>query len=227
MLARMTCRDTRARSRGFALVELMVALTVGLLVVVAGLTLVSIHVRANRSLVHESRLVQDLRSAADMVTRGARRAGYWADAAAGVAHGASAPAANPYVAVTTAPATLGYAFSRDAVENHTLDPNEAYGFRLNKGVIEMRLGGKWQALTDAGTLVVTAFDILPTVQERALGGLCLSACAAGSTTCPPRHQVRSLAVRISARSVADAKVLRSIASHVRLRNDAIVGACPA
>lgn len=225
MLARMNRRGTG--SRGFALVELMVALTVGLLVVAAGLTLVSIHVRANRSLVQESRLVQDLRSAADMVTRGVRRAGYWADATAGVAHGASAPMANPYATLTAAPTALGYAFSRDTVENHTLDANEAYGFRLNKGVIEMRLGGKWQALTDAGTLVVTTFDIVPTVQERALGGLCLGACAAGSTACPPRHQVRSLAVRISARSAADASVLRSIASHVRLRNDAIVGACPA
>ncbi len=227
MLARMNRRHAHAVSRGFALVELMVALTVGLLVVAAGLALVSIHVRDNRSLVHESRLVQDLRSAADMVTRGARRAGYWAEAAAGVAHGASAPMANPYAAVAAAPAALAYAFSRDAVENHTLDANEAYGFRLNKGVIEMRLGGSWQALTDAGTLTVTAFDILPTVQERPLEGLCLHACAAGDAACPPRHQVRSLAVHISARSAVDATVLRSISTHVRLRNDAVVGTCSA
>ena len=90
----------------------------------------------------------------------------------------------------------------------------------------MQLGGaSWQALTDTGTLVVTAFDIVPTVQERALPGLCPLACATGDANCPPRHRVRSLAVHITARSAADASVQRSISSHVRLRNDAIVGAC--
>jgi hypothetical protein len=39
--------------------------------------------------------------------------------------------------------------------------------------------------------------------------------------------VRSLAIHISARSAVDARVERSIASEVRLRNDDIVGACPA
>ncbi len=228
MLARMTRSTRPAHGRGFSLVELMVALTLGLLVVVAGLALVSAHVRENRVLVHESRLVQDLRSAADLVSRGARRAGYWADAAAGVAHGASAPRANPYAAITATPGAIAYAFSRDAVENHVLDANEAHGFRLQRGAIEMRLGGgSWQALTDTGTLVVTAFDIVPTVQERPLHGLCTAPCAAGATDCPPRHQVRSLSVHITARSAADAGVQRSIASAVRLRNDAVIGACSA
>lgn len=219
---------SRARSHGFSLVELMVAMTLGLLVVAAGLALVAMHVRENRALVHESRLVQDLRSAADLVARGTRRAGYWADAASGVARGASAPQANPYAAMTAASGVVNYAFSRDTTENGTLDANEAFGFRLRQGVIEMLLGGgSWQALTDAGTLVVTHFDVVPTVQERPLPGLCAAACDAADPQCPPRHRVRSLAIRISARSAVDARVERSIASEVRLRNDDVVGACPA
>ena len=228
MLARVnTALGTRGRAAGFSLVELMVALTLGLLVNLAGLMLVSAHVRENRAMVHESRLVQDLRSAADLVTRGARRAGYWGDAAAGVAQGAWAPRVNPYASITSAPEHVGYAFSRDAMENHAVDANELHGFRLHKGVIEMKLGGGgWQAVTDSGTLLVTAFEVVPSVQERALDSLCTTACSPGDPHCPPRHQVRSVAVHISARSAADPSVMRGITSEVRLRNDAVVGVCP-
>jgi len=228
MLARVSHPvGARRTAAGFSLVELMVALTLGLFVILAGLMLVSAHVRENRALVHESRLVQDLRSAADLVTRSARRAGYWGDAAAGVAQGTSAPRANPYVSLTDAPEHVDYAFSRDATENHVVDTNELHGFRLQKGVIEMKLGGGgWQAVTDRGTLLVTAFEVVPSVQERALGSLCITACSPGDPHCPPRHHVRSLAVHISAQSAADPSVMRSITSEVRLRNDAVVGVCP-
>ncbi len=220
------------RAAGISMVELLVGLAVGLFIAAAGVTLMAGNLRENRSLMLESRLMQDLRTASDIITRDLRRAGYWAGAADAVQEPAGTPtAANPYMAVTpsTAPAdSVSFAFSRDATENHNLDSNEQFGFRLRRGVIEMQLGGgNWQALTDANTVVISEFRVTPTIQVIELASQCSAACAAGDANCPPRQQVRSLAVSIAARSSADAAVQRSLNSSVRLRNDAITGACPA
>ena len=89
-------------------------------------------------------------------------------------------------------------------ENGSLDGNERFGFRLRNGAIELQLGdGNWQALTDPATLTVTAFEVAPRTEEPSLERFCAGPCAAGSTTCPPRQQVRSFAVAIDAQAVAD------------------------
>ena len=220
-----------ACAQGISMVELLVGLAVGLFIAAAGVTLMAGNLRENRALMLESRLMQDLRTAADIITRDLRRAGYWAGAVAAVraAPGASA-VTNPYLAVAPSAAasdSVSFAFSRDASENHNLDSNEQFGFRLRRGVIEMQLGsGNWQALTDLNTLFVAEFTVTPTVEEISLAGQCSRPCAAGASDCPPRQQVRSLAVSITARSSTDANVQRSLHSSVRLRNDSIVGVCP-
>jgi type IV pilus assembly protein PilW len=175
--------------------------------------------------------MQDLRATADLVTRDLRRAGYWGDAAAGVwRSGASGVAANPYTAMSPAAAAsdaVSFRFSRDSSENNQVDSNEQFGFRLRKGVIEMLLGASWQAVTDADTLVVSEFKVEPAVQETLLDRLCLVPCPPSSSSCPPKQQVRSLAIVISGHAAHDATVVRSVRASVRLRNDSIVGACPA
>jgi prepilin peptidase dependent protein B len=220
------------RASGISMVELLVGLAVGLFIAAAGVTLMAGNLRENRALMLESRLMQDLRTATDVITRDLRRAGYWGGAVAAVQVPAgTAGPANPYAALAPSAAAsdaVSFAFSRDTAENHSLDSNEQFGFRLRRGVIEMQLGsGNWQALTDANTIVVSEFRVEPTVQEIDLASQCTSACTAGDANCPPRQQVRSLSVAIAARSTADASVQRSLNSSVRLRNDAIVGACPA
>ena len=219
------------RQRGVSIVELLVAMAIGLFIVATGLTLLTGNLRENRSLLLEARLMQDLRSAADLVTRDLRRAGYWGDAEAGVwQRGASGVTANPYTALSPSAAAsdgVAFRFSRDAAENNTLDSNEQFGFRLRAGVLEMLLGGgNWQAMTDTHTLQVTRFSVTPEVQTITLDGVCASDCPAGSSTCPPRQQVRSLAIALAGRATGDASVLRSVRSAVRLRNDAVIGSCP-
>jgi prepilin peptidase dependent protein B len=222
----------RARrcSRGLSMVELLVGTAVGLLVVAAGSTLVAQHLRDNRALAIEARLMQDLRTAADVVSRDLRRAGYWAHAASGVAgDGSDVAIANPYAEVTPGAAAsdvVRFRYSRDATENDTVDDNEQFGFRLHNGAIELQLGDmNWQALTDATTFTVTAFSIEPRVEETSLAGFCATACLAGSTTCPPRQQVKSFAVSISARSAFDAGVTRNVLGQARLRNGSVTGSC--
>ena len=222
----------RRGMQGVSMVELLVGMAVGLLITAGGVMLLTGTLRENRSLLLEARLMQDLRTAADMVAHNLRRAGAWGAPSAGVwTPGATALLANPYTALAPSAAAsdaVSFQFSRDAVENHSVDSNEQFGFRLRAGVLEMRLGGAgWQAMTDANVVTVTRFDITPQVQAVSLAGSCARPCPAGALACPPQQQVRSLGIRISARSVADASVLRHVQGSVRLRNDPVVGACAA
>ena len=218
------------RQRGLTLVELLVGVAIALLVAAAAATLFVAQLRESRALVLEARLMQDLRTAADLIARDLRRAGAWGGAVDGVwAAGAASAAANPYLTLAPASAasdTVSFRYSRDAVENQVVDSNEQFGFRLRNAALEIQLGaGNWQALTDAGTLQVTGFSVTPRLQTLDLTGFCAAPCPAGSTTCPPRLQVRSLAVEIAARLVADPRVVRGLRHEVRLRNDALTGAC--
>jgi prepilin peptidase dependent protein B len=207
----------RHRQTGFSLVELMIALALGLFVTAVGLAAMTSHLRESRKLLVEARLMQDLRATSDVMSRNLRRAGHWQGAGAGVWTGQ----ANPVSAWTTSHNQLDMAYEREGAAN------DRYAFRLRDGVIDLQIGnGPWQAMTDAGTAFITALDIEPQVQETALDGLCTRACAAGSTTCPPRMEIRSVALRIDARSASDATFTRSVQTTVRLRNDRIVGACP-
>lgn len=220
----------RRAQRGLSLIELMVGIAIALFIAASGATLLAGNLRENRSLLLEARLMQDLRTAADVVARDLRRAGYWGAATDGVwSAGASGVRANPYTALSPGAAAsdaVSLRYSRDATENHLVDSNEQFGYRLRAGAIEIQLGaGNWQALTDTGTLLVTAFRVTPTVQQVDLGDACAAACPVGSATCPPRLNVRSLAVEISGRALADAAVVRTVRSSVRLRADSMSGAC--
>jgi type IV pilus assembly protein PilW len=214
--------------QGLTLVELMVGLALGLLVVAAALGLLASQWREQRSLGIEGRLMQDLRTASDIVTHDLRRAGHWGAATAGLPQsGASAPLSNPYAAMAPASAAsdaIAFRYSRDERENGAVDAREEFGLRLRNGVVELLLGaGNWQALTDAGTMTVTDLQIVPTVSELGLS----DHCADCGTACAPRQQIRSVAVTLVARAAADPRVSRSLTSEVRVRNDVVVGACPA
>lgn len=218
------------RQRGLSIVELLVGIAIGLLIAAAGVTLLAGQLRENRRLVVEARLMQDLRTAADIVTRDLRRAGYWGAAADGAwTPGTTATSTNPYAAALPDSGesnTASFRYSRDETENGVVDNNEQFGFRLRNGTLELQLGiGNWQALTDIDTLTVTAFTVTPQMQDIAL--TCPQACPVDSTTCPPRERVRSFDVVLAGRATNDAAVTRSLQAQVRVRNDGIVGACPA
>ncbi|MDQ2780283.1 MAG: prepilin-type N-terminal cleavage/methylation domain-containing protein, partial [Pseudomonadota bacterium] len=66
---------SRLLQRGLSLVELMVGITIGLFVVAAAATLVSVQLADNRRLLLETQMQQDLRATADIIGRELRRAG--------------------------------------------------------------------------------------------------------------------------------------------------------
>ena len=212
----------RMHQAGLSLVELMVGLALGLFIAAAGLAAFAEQWREHRQATAALRLMQELRSAGDVIARDLRRAGHWA------APAASAP--NPYAALAPLAAAsdaASFAYSRDTIENQLLDGNEQFGLRLRRGVIELLLGaGNWQALTDAGTLVVTEFVVQPRIDRVSLLDQCERPCPPGAS-CEASAEVRRLAIRITARAVDDPALVRRIDTVVRLRNDAVRGACPA
>ena len=230
MRTRLHACHPRPAQRGVSLVELMIGAAIALFIAAAAATLFVGQLHESRRLLLEARLMQDLRTAADVASRDLRRAGYWRGAVDGVwAPGAGGVAANPYVALAPSSAAsdaVSFRYSRDAAENQAVDSNEQFGFRLRNGALELQLGaGNWQALTDSATLTITEFSVTPTVQDISLEAFCAAPCPTGSTACPPHQQVRSLALVIGARLVADPRVTRSVRSQIRLRNDPVSGAC--
>jgi len=221
----------RRREHGLSLVELLVGAAVGLIVVAAAGSVVAAHEAAARRVQIEARLMQDLRSAAELVSRDLRRAGHWSAAASGVRRGDEPLIVNPHTAVVAASgpaAVVALSFSTGAGDAASVDDGERFGFRLHNGAIEMQLGDRnWQALSDPGTVVVTSFSVTPRIDETDLATFCAKPCSAGSTTCPPRQQVRSYAISLAGRSSNDALVARELRSVVRVRNDIVVGSCEA
>jgi type II secretory pathway pseudopilin PulG len=207
-----------ARVRGFSLVETLVGLAVGLLVTATALALVLGHVREYRAAWIQSRVTQDLRDAADAVERDLRRAGHWRDATTAAWSAGAASAANPHAALVPAAAPLDavrFSYSND-------DGDEAIGFRLHDGVVEMRLGsGRWQALTDGGTVTVTAFSLVPTQHDIPLQALC--ARAGGGA---PALSMRSVQVAIRGHAAGDPRIVRSVQGLVHLPNHVVAGDCP-
>lgn len=217
----------RRACKGVSLVELMVGMALGLFIVATALFLLTEHLRENRSLLLQARLQQDLRVTLDLMSRQLHRAGHWGTPQATIWQADVAPQTNPYTAWTPNSTSVLFHASRDAQENQQIDSNEALGFRLQQGVLQMRLGaGGWQALTDPEVMQVTQLHIQPQVHEQTLADLCHRPCPPASNTCPPRQQVRSLHISLQASAAHDTQVQRSLQTQVRLRNDAVIGSCP-
>lgn len=230
--------------QGFSLIEVLLALLLGL-VLVAGVAAWGVaHIGEQRRLIAQARLSLDLRAALDLAVRDLRRAGHWGAAERGVWDGSTTlPAPNPYVGLHPAAgdsgASLGHAYSRDLSENGSVDANERYGLRLNagSGALEWRMSGaaiapgnadQWQALTDPALLQIVRLQITHEADSQSL----LSHCARTSCpdpddlSCPPRLVIHRVALLLEGRDPHAPEVQRSLRGSVRLRNDEVQGACP-
>lgn len=203
--------------RGLSLVEMLVGVAVGLFVVAGATAVVGGQLGDTRRLISETQLQQDLRSAADIITREMRRAGYtsvsyefvWSD-------GTGPQSSNTLMTMsptTTAGSTTEFSYFR---ATNSVGP---FGFRLNNETIQMQLGSAgWMDLTDSRVMKVTEFNVAPRlVASTQLP--CPKNCADGTTACWPTITVREFDVSITAKSRNDEAVERKITSTVRPRND--------
>jgi len=219
-----------------SIVEVLVATAIGLLVMAATVSLFVTNLGNMRRLNIEARVNQDMRTAAELVARDLRRAGYWENAVSGTTTNSVTKTTTPnaYVSVSSTPSTdtegqITYNFARDA--NDALDVAEQFGFRLQSGVIEMKADGlTWQPITNRDVVTISNFTITPTVTSLPTGDICMKPCTAGSvspegTKCPTLT-VRQYGVLLRGSGKADSQVTRELRSSIRVRNDQFAGVCP-
>ncbi|MDP2368039.1 PilW family protein [Rhodoferax sp.] len=225
------------------MVELLVGVAIGLFILAGASAMFVSNVTNSRKLLLEARINQDLRATMDLLTRDLRRGAYWGNSLAGTAvvGNTSAAAVNPYSVATSTEATqINYAYSRDTTENGVLDTAaEQFGFKLDATAraIQMNIGGVWQTLTNTDILAVpvNGFTITPTETTIDIRDACAKTCTdtvllpsvpTATQNCP-RIQVRSYNIVLTGTSTTDSTVSRTLRSQVRVRNDALLGACPA
>jgi prepilin peptidase dependent protein B len=232
------------RQRGLSLVEMLVGVAVGLFLIAGATTLFVANLGSSRKMLVEARLNQDLRAAADLISRDLRRAGYWSNAIMGTlsASAAAGPSAsNPFVAASAVGSQVNYLFDRDS--DDVVNNNDAFAFRLQTvngvGVIQMSLSAasavaaNWQTLTDPLAVNVTAFTITPTVTTVSVGNACAKPCpaASGATyVCPanpPTITIRQFDITVTGSPPTDPALVRTLQTRTRLRNDQLAGVCPA
>ena len=151
---------TRAKVlRGLSIVELMIGIAIGLFIVAGATLMLTTQLGDNRRLLLEAQIQQDMRAAADMISRDIRRAGYWAQSYRQVWPDAGA-LTNPYNRIAPVGSdSIEYDRSTDeegrligsddnGVDAEANRPRERVGFRLNatNKTIDYQVGAdNWQA----------------------------------------------------------------------------------
>lgn len=223
-------RDARHRAqRGLSLVEMMVGIAVGLIVVAGASLLVSSQLGENRRLLVETQLQQDMRASMDIIARELRRMGAQREALALDGLASAGGAKENLRATVGSPTVTGVA----PVQLIQFEYQPSYGDKVqfgfeltNGGVVRSKIGdginAQWHELTDANVLNVTALNITPT-HSALLRLPCPKLCPGpgGPTACWPQVMVRDLEVEMTAEARSDSNVVRTLTSHVRVRNDVV------
>lgn len=228
--------------RGFTLTELLIGSTLGLLVLAGALRLYQGNALATAASLRLTRLNYEARELLGHMAAEARRHGYWA-----TTPGLDAPADNPFMQSArdlrighhpneAAASCLLYSYdlntdrevgigSLTAAGPHTNRANmELFGFRLSRGRLQQRQGGRqhgcdagrWQSLTGADTRVTRLrFRLISDCLNLQRPG---QPCRRGE----PAQLVRSLELRLAAEARSDPDVQVALDTRVRLPNDRLV-----
>lgn len=169
------------KQRGASLVELMIAMVLGIASLSMLASVTGYGVGTNANLLSQSRLTEELRAALFLIKREVRRAGINGDALERVQDPVANPSnfANSIVlgAYPGEDASSCILFTYDSNLDGVLDvggTNESYGFRLRDGAIEVRQAGAgceedgWQDLTDSQMIEITelTFSMAQTVNNQ-------------------------------------------------------------
>jgi prepilin peptidase dependent protein B len=236
------------KQTGFTLIEIMIALLIGLIIVAATITIYITTIRGSSDIVRSARLNHDLDSALALMVNDIRRAGYWAGAMVG-----SDSRDNPFtepgttdLQIPSASCVL-YTYDANASGANTLndstddvDANEYYGFRLSGGNIQMRSTnidcdeGGWETLnvSDGGEQVditnlafTESFKCLRKrlgVANQSYDTTCAAAFTAGSIVADDRViETREISIALAGRVDGDHAVTKNLAGRVKIRNDRI------
>lgn len=158
------------KQTGFTLIEMMIALVLGLIVLGATINIYIATVGSSSNLIKSARLNHDLESVMTLMLNDIKRAGYWSGATV-----AADSRTNPFTAATTniqIPANTCVLYSYDADGDGIVDSNEYYGFQFTNNSIQMRktgtttatcTDGTWEEFIDGNQLTITSlqFSFVP------------------------------------------------------------------
>lgn len=137
------------KQSGITLIEIMIALLLGLIIIAATITIYITTLRGSSDTLRSARLNHDLESVMSLMINDIRRAGYWGGAIAG-----ADSRNNPFTTGTTniqIPSAGCILYTYDANGDSAVDSNEYYGFKLEGTNIRMRKTGATTADCTNGT----------------------------------------------------------------------------
>jgi len=163
------------KQSGYTLIEIMIALTLGLIVVGATISIYIATVGSSSGIIKSARLNHDLEAVMTLMINDIRRSGYWAGATVG-----ADSRVNPFTTLTTniqipdnEPCIL-YSYDANGSGINTtnnltddVDSNEYYGFKLENNSIKMRKTGSttadcgdgtWEEFIEGSQLTITTLQ---------------------------------------------------------------------
>jgi prepilin-type N-terminal cleavage/methylation domain-containing protein len=229
---------TQHRNRGFTLIELMVALVLGLVVVGGVMGVFMSTYQANSQNIKSVRLNEDMRAVMSLITRDIRRAGirsfnWTATTVNWYATNVFAPTGMNWIVSaysTTEPANSCILFNYDTNNNNALDIVDNRGYRLHKEgtaqSIEMRRtatacnGTGWEKITDENVMNVLSLDFTTTIEPGVAGVSVRSIIVTlrGATNTRSGNPATITAADCSNIDV----VCPQLVEKIRLRNDAVL-----
>ena len=234
-------------SRGFSLVELMIALAAGLVVSTAAVAFLMSSFRSNSEYVQSTKLTQELRSSLDLITRDLRRAGYDEKALAYLATSSGSPfsrmrfcdASDLCAAAATPPNTcVIYAYDRVGGTEATTTPEpsngEIRGIRRKQRLVNGRSVGVIEYAVSTGAIKPVCSGASPDYTAFPV------TCNTTSTWCPlsdPAQldistltftdigaatggvQLRDIDVVLQGRIAGTTDFIRGVRSNIRIRSE--------
>lgn len=199
----------RKQQSGLTLIELMIAITIGLIVMATTIVVFVTSLRSNTDTLNMIRLNQELQAVTTLVVKDVRRSGYWGINTAGTV--------NIYAPVASSFNQSGGAgddcilLAYDLASNGAGGGNDYIGYKWDTDHMEMKVddtafdcSGDWEDLTDPA--VVNILEPVITIAPE-LVGLAVD--------------VNVLNMELTGTLVEDPTVSRTIKITTRIRNDVI------
>lgn len=233
--------------RGFTLIEILVALLLGIIIVGATLAVYVSTIKGSSDTAKSARLNHDLETAMQFMINDIRRAGYWGDAVTG-----SNAANNPFtqgganIAIGgTGNSCILYSYDGETT-NGVADLNEYYGFKLEDNTIKIRTlvtgttaanlacnAGTWTNILDSDNIEIMTLTFSAANSQCLNNSTALSSdnpypstCAAMATaghltTGQTAIENRRIDITLIGRVKSDTSVEKTLTGTVKVRNNRI------
>jgi len=230
----------KSKQKGFTLIEIMIALMLGLIIIGATLNIYISTIKASSDTVKSARLNYDMETAMQFMINDIRRAGYWGGAVTG-----STSTANPFIIGTgniqlIEPVAVGSTdftcilYTYDSDSDGAINNGEYYGFKLDAGTIkssskdtvddsgDCTKANYWENILDSDTVEITSLTFSSVNSKcRNTSTSPDQLCSVGISSGDLAVEARQIDITITGRVKSDTSVTKSLTGFVKVRNNRI------